>query len=81
MHGDRLEALAVREQVVDALRLAALEVVAREVDAEIALEPSQVVQERIGLGGRERVLDDRVAVAGDAFEVDGDLRIRHGARD
>ena len=46
-------------------RVLALEVVVGRLDAEVALEPVEVVGERVDEVGLDRVLDDRVALLGD----------------
>ncbi len=69
MHGDRLVERTVHEQVVDAARAATLEVVGREIDAEFAVEPREIFEQRAGFVLREDALDDREAVAFDAVEM------------
>ncbi len=73
MHGNRLETLAVREQVVDAPGRAPLEVVRRKADRELALEPREIGEQRGALVLREDALEDRVAIALDAREMLADF--------
>jgi hypothetical protein len=66
---DLLEPRSVDQQVVDPDGVGALEVVPRRRDGELALEPEQVVVQRVDELGVDGVLDDRVAVRGDALDV------------
>jgi len=66
---DPLVELAEREQVVDADGLRALEAVVGRRDPVEALEPDEIVGQRIPQLGLDDALEDRVPVAGDALCV------------
>ena len=66
---DGLEERAVGEQVVDPPGVAALEVVGRRCDPEVAFEAVELGHQRVGASGVEGVGDDRVALGLDGGEV------------
>ena len=73
--------LAEREQVVDPHRAAAFEGVVRRLYGVVALEPGQVVLERVEQFGLDDALEDRVPVTGDGVDVGLQRRgCRHRAK-
>ena len=69
VHGDRRVPRPAGQQVVDAHGVGAFEAVGRGRGAQLALEPGQVLDQRVDLVGVDGVGQDRVALLGDASDV------------